>query len=345
MADDDSSMSDAGEDQGVTSILTPEDCLREGLALWPIRAWKVENANDEVNVARFRSQYGVSPTVCAQVWHDLQSTTIQDAVVPIEKRKIKYLFLAFYFLRKYPTARDCEILLDIGETAAREWTKFFLQKIAALQALKIKWSDVLIDGQTWVMTVDGTHCWTKEPGHPVYSHDRKAHSHKLNTAGLTYELGVLLTGSLVWINGPFKAGTNDLEIFLQPGGLKARLLQAGKKAIGDKGYRGHHEAVSTQNSTDDRPIRKFKTRALNRHEKINGRIKMFKCMTDRFRHSTEYHNLCFRCCCVLTVYDTDTNPLYDILIEDVFGNDSDSDSSGPELETESEEESVNSDDS
>jgi hypothetical protein len=43
-------------------------------------------------------------------------------------------------------------------------------------------------------------------------------SHKYGKAGVNYELGILLTKTrLVWMNGPFKAGTNDMAVFKKKG--------------------------------------------------------------------------------------------------------------------------------
>jgi hypothetical protein len=87
-----------------------------------------------------------------------------------------------------------------------------------------------------------------------------------------------LTVSFVHINDPFPAGQSDIVIFEKEGGLRDKRVEAGKKIIGDKGYNGHPDAVSTPNSADERPVRRFKSRALGRHEKYNGRIKTYNCL-------------------------------------------------------------------
>jgi hypothetical protein len=172
-------------------------------------------------------------------------------------------------------------------------------------------------------------------------------SHKLNRAGWSYELCILLTGSLVHINGPFPAGQSDIVIFKKEGGLRDKLVEAGKKIIGDKGYNGHPDVVSTPNSADERPVRRFKSRALARHEKYNGRIKTFNCLKTVFRHSKDNHELCFRAVCVLIEYEVQNNPLFDVLIEYVTADedlvDSNSDgSSSFTYKTEDDESSISS---
>jgi hypothetical protein len=96
--------------------------------------------------------------------------------------------------------------------------------------------------------------------------DPSYYSHKLIKAGLNYELAIALsTGRLVWMNGPFPAGTNDVSIFVKHGLHNDKLLSLGKKAIGDGGYVGHSETVSTPNAHDSYGTKKFKSRALKRH--------------------------------------------------------------------------------
>jgi len=54
------------------------------------------------------------------------------------------------------------------------------------------------------------------------------------------------------------------------------LLVAKKVAIGDGGYSGHPEVVSSPNPLDDYDVKLFKSRALKRQEKFNGHIKTFR---------------------------------------------------------------------
>ena len=172
------------------------------------------------------------------------------------------------------------------------------------------------------MTVDGTHIWIAEPGHEEYSQDSKYFSHKFNKAGVNYELGIAIaSGRLLWMNGPFKAGQNDLNIFVKEG-LEQRLLLLKKKAIGDGIYRGHEKAVSYPNYSDSYGVKKFKSRALKRHEDFNGMTKTFKILSGRFRHGVGKIAAAFESVAVICQYKIERDePLFDVLIEDVvFGN-------------------------
>lgn len=287
---------------------------------------RIGRARDETNIERFRQTFGVDPPVVAFVWSDLMKydISVEGAnllPLPANKRKPVYFLMALYTLKKYPTESDRESRFDVSATTAREWTRYYLERIQALQVVKITWpSDEELGNDTWVMTVDGTHCWINEPQHPEWSIDTTFWSHKYAKAGVNYEIGISLNESrIIWMNGPFKAGTPDVKIFATQG-LKERLLAVGRKAIGDKGYKGHQEVISTYNSHDSRPVTKFKSRALKRHEYFNNMLKRYECLQGRFRHNQETFATMFESICVLCQYQMEltNDKLYDVLIEDVM---------------------------
>jgi len=83
------------------------------------------------------------------------------------------------------------------------------------------------------ISVDGTHCpiFELRPFSPRYF------SHKLNRAGMSYEIGLSLRSSdIVSVNGGFLAGKyNDIKIACY--GL-FNWLEDGEKVVADDGYRG-----------------------------------------------------------------------------------------------------------
>jgi DDE superfamily endonuclease len=201
---------------------------------------------------------------------------------------------------------------------------FWVKKISALKAEKIFWPLDNFPGDTWAITVDGIHCWIQEPSDKEFSKDPKFFSHKYNHAGLCYELGISISSNqLVWMNGPFPAGCSDLKIFKEDG-LKAKLIAAKKMCIADGGYAGcdHIHQCSTPNINDSQPVRRFKARALKRHEKFNGLIKCFHSVDCRFRHTIPKFKLVFEAICVICQYQIESDkPLYDVLVEDVLKED------------------------
>jgi DDE superfamily endonuclease len=171
----------------------------------------------------------------------------------------------------------------------------------------------------WLMTTDGVHSWFHETAHPELSINTEYFSHKYNKAGLSYELGILLHECrLIWMRGPFPAGWSDRKSFKHEGGLQAKLRETGTKSIADGGYHAEEDfdILSTPNNMDTDAVKKFKRRALKRHEKFNGLMKTFKCLDDRFRNSEQRFKNCFEAVAVICQYAIQCDkPLYNVLVD------------------------------
>jgi hypothetical protein len=110
-----------------------------------------------------------------------------------------------------------------------------------------KWASVDPTTKTpvFLFSVDGTHCCCGDPGDPKY------YSHKFHGAAFNYELALSIhEDALVWINGPTKASEGPDIAVLRQGGLLEK-IPAGKRGIGDNGYRGEKHFISTPNPYDD----------------------------------------------------------------------------------------------
>ena len=265
-------------------IVTPNSILKKGLEVVRYDAKMLRRCRDKTNLRRFKSSFGVSPETMCRIYEDIQSTDLIDtSKTPPEpmylkgkETNLKWLLRAFHYLKKYPTGDDVERELAINEKWGRTKIWETISKIQFLKHKKITWEDELGNDNIWIMTVDGTHVWIHKPSHPEFSQDSDYFSHKFNKAGIDYELGIAIASQrLIWMNGPFPAGKNDLQIF-KGGGLRDRLKAVGKKAIGDGIYRGNQDTVSYPNSHDSRPVHKFKSRALKRHKGFNGMTKCFQ---------------------------------------------------------------------
>jgi hypothetical protein len=116
---------------------------------------------------------------------------------------------------------------------------------------------------------------------------------------------------LVWISGPHKASKHDITIFRE--GLK-HIIPAGKCTIGDTGYQGEPNAVSTPNRLHDAvAVKRFKGSARSRHECFNSRLKNFACLSQTFWHTPDDHKQCFVACCVILQYQMENgSPLFDV---------------------------------
>jgi len=301
-------------------VYTANEILKKGLLLVNYSRRRIRRAGKKRNEERFKGHFGSSPVVIAHIFEDLQTTDIQEAYIPPEDAKLDRFLMAMHHLKRYPTELEREPIFDIDCMQGRDWVWYYLEKIQALLPEKIYWPEDDFDGDIWVITVDGTHCWISEPGHPEWSQDSSYYSHKYGKAGVDYELGIALSlNQLVWLNGPFPAGQSDLCVFKKQGGLGELLKRLEKRGIADGGYQGHPKVLSTPNKHDSKEVKKFKSRALKRHESFNGLTKNFDCLSGRFRHSVSRFGTCFEAVCVICQYQIEHDtPLYDVLVEGVF---------------------------
>jgi len=149
------------------------------------------------------------------------------------------------------------------------------------------------NGERCLVTIDGVDFEIFEPT----PFDSKWHSHKFGSAGLRCEIAVCIkTGKIVAFNGPFECGRwPDIKIFRSR--LK-RMLGIGEKVVADKGCRGDPlVVVPAKAKSVEHCLAMNKARA--RHETINGRLKTWNMLNERFRHDEDKHHIAFRACLVL----------------------------------------------
>jgi len=146
--------------------------------------------------------------------------------------------------------------------------------------------------QRCFVTIDGTDFKINEPS----PFDPGYYSHKLKHAGLRYEVGICMkTGWIVWINGPFMCGAwNDLRIARDS--LHGYLLP-GEQYVADGGYRNPYARTPNGLNNDEQRMYAL---ARARHETVNWRFKVFKCMQDEWRHSHVKHGQAFRAVAIIT---------------------------------------------
>ena len=147
---------------------------------------------------------------------------------------------------------------------------------------------------------------------PVQHHfDPKFMSHKFKSNAVKYEVGVcILSGNIVWINGPFRGGESDITIIRQAA-LDA--LDKNEMIEADGGYNGEPYYIKCPNDASSRNQRYIKTVARSRHETTNKRFKIFEILKIRFRHSMLQHSMCFRAVAVITQLNIEHGaPLYSL---------------------------------
>ena len=129
---------------------------------------------------------------------------------------------------------------------------------------------------------------------------RSWYSHKLKKPSVRYELGVSIqSGDIVWVSGPWRAGSYpDISIF-RLSGLKEKLLETNERAEADLGYRGEPSVIDLP---DEGPSHMIwaKKRARMRHETCNKHFKNWGCLKQNFRHGTALHRDCMYAVTVLT---------------------------------------------
>ena len=145
-----------------------------------------------------------------------------------------------------------------------------------------------------MITIDGTDM-------PVeLGFNKRFFSAKFCSGGLKYEVGVCIaTGHIVWVNGPFRCGENDINVARQS--IVGKLTED-EMAVADRGYPGEDWHIKTPLPHHARTAKETEMMggARGRHETVNKRLKIFEVLKKRFRHDLLLHSSCFRAVAVTT---------------------------------------------
>ena len=174
---------------------------------------------------------------------------------------------------------------------------------------KILWDNRFLGdiGNKVLVTLDGTDV-------PVQmKFAEKFMSHKFKGNGVKYEVGVCIqTGCVVWIHGPVRCGVTDITVARQ---AFVSFLNEGEMANADLGYRGEDERIKTPQLYHfiSKESKRMADTAQARHETVSGKFKIFKVLTEPFRHSLEKQSSCFRAVAVITQLKIENgNPLFQV---------------------------------
>jgi hypothetical protein len=91
-------------ERNATSILTADEFLKIGLKLVGFKRRRIRRAKKKTNIDRFVAHYGSIPSICAIIWEDLQTTEVEEALVPAENLNVKFFLMAMHHLKRYPTS-------------------------------------------------------------------------------------------------------------------------------------------------------------------------------------------------------------------------------------------------
>ncbi len=132
-------------------------------------------------------------------------------------------------------------------------------------------------------------------------------------SALWYELGVdILTGNLVWIQGPYPAGKyTDIIICIK---VLRSFLEPGERVEADEGYRGHPDKIKCPwNDMNPAENRAVQGRVRVHHETLNGRLKTWGILSQVFSHHITLHSDVFRVCTVVTQLTIENGePLFEV---------------------------------
>jgi hypothetical protein len=301
-------------------VLTPRRLRDHGLLLAGVVS--SPKHTDERRHRDFQKQYGAPAVALADMWFDLQTTTIPGAALSESENSSKGLdrfLIAQNWLWIYH--RNAKILADkfrICEDYAKgEKLWSWVRKIAALKDEKIVWNPQKLNhphGPVFICSVDGTDYRTWEQKHPTLPQDRKQMSHKFKHGALKYEIAVCnYYSQICWVSGPHAGGKHDLTIFRE--GLKQKIVD-GKRVNVDRGYRSSRadeRMLSIPNACDSKLLCNFKSRSRLRGETFNGRLKKYEILNQTFRHGREKHSFAFLAVVVTMQYRMDNGePLFEV---------------------------------
>ena len=298
--------------------ISPDNMMARGLTIigyTPNRQARVRRAE---NLERFKTDFGKDPRVLVKVWVAIQQFPIENKLENASQLDLDVFLWTFHWLTDYCKEKSLERLTGWCDKTVRSRLKLMVHRIAALKEHVIiwpaAWNTPSANTPTYLVSVDGTHCPIHEPtlGHP-FSKNTRYYSHKFQRSALAYEVALdIFTNRIVWINGPFPAGTHDPDIFVLPNGLRSR-IPAGKRVVADSAYRRNAilDVVSVPNNADTREVCLFKRRVRARQETIFLRMKKFDVLTTNFRHGEAYHKVVFHAVAAICHFELEYFPLFD----------------------------------
>ena len=222
-----------------TTTMHPEIFFNEGMKM--VRGMRKQGHRQRMlhsDLAKFNSYFGTYPCVCSDLWRRVDP---KESIHP--KSLAVHLLWTLLLLHSYSTEAYIESQTGVCPDTVRYWTKQWISGISFLSCDIIDWEN-RFSGNWHYLTfcVDGIDCPIDEPRRPWW---RGWLSQKFKHAGVAYEIATAVTtGQIIWINGPFPAGTwHDVTKF-KLGGLASMVRRDIEKGVGDSGYRGAEKWLS-----------------------------------------------------------------------------------------------------
>lgn len=118
----------------VINNLTEDEWLENGLQFVGFDAICQRN-NGSANLRRFKSNYGINPRTCIQVFNDLH--TLENGVENGQTWNAKYFLMALNWLKTYRTEPLLAGTFHINERTIRLYLWRFAQAIQRLKSRKV----------------------------------------------------------------------------------------------------------------------------------------------------------------------------------------------------------------
>ena len=284
-------------------VKSAQEVMELGLKFIGMSHEEQQVLNHKQLLNKFHDHYGCIPVDLAQMWHDLQTTSITEAKLEANEKNQKgfKMFMAANFLlwvnpKNAGLISSCfGICKRYVQSNKHLWK--WVRKMGALMGDKVTWDEALLssdDYYKFIGSVDGVDFNIWEKPNERYNIDKGLMSYKSKHAALRYLIAVSVYDSnCIYVHGPVKAGeVNDLAAWRQD--LKAKMLGLpGKFLVADGGFKTSEAnevgIFSTPNPHDSPELRTFKTRVRQRHESFNCRLKHYKILQDVFRFDPEKH--------------------------------------------------------
>lgn len=293
----------------IKMILSPDDVLVKAL-LFLFDVDIVLRWTKKQKCKKFHDHFGSDPLPVADLWYELTHTEIPEAkLMPKEKtRGFKMFMAALYFLWIYPrNVSTFASRFGMCESYARGQNLWkWIGRIAAIANKVIVWSPrtLLPDAPTHVASLDGTDCEANEVKHDTFPKNTGFCSQKLHRCAFKYQITLSAwENQILHIYGPCRGGLDDRSI-LEESGVLDIVRGTDKRIVVDGGYSNdrNEKEITWPRTCQSKELHNFHSRIRLRHETLNGRLKNFAVLTNRFRHGMTKHGIAFLAVAVVVQY-------------------------------------------
>jgi len=257
---------------------------------------------ENITHRQVHSLYGVSMYTLIILWEILQKIEIPYSILPF------HLLWTLNFLKNYPTCDNgaSHYNCDVKTYRLYIWRTIFMLYLY-FQTVDLNLRTIGTENCSIKLAIDGTDCPIQRPSDWnvqkfFYSGYKKKHSVK-------YEVGVnWVTGLICWVAGPTGGSRHDITLCRQQGILSQRhLLDRGEMCWADKGYIGKDGLFITPVKNPQNDLELGWNHFVHSHrwivENVLDRLKNFRCLSVKWRHSLMLHGIVFNVICNITNVD------------------------------------------